>query len=179
MLLKALVILLTLCYPFFVYWGLQNDHASSVLILLAAIFVLRWFGGRSSAEKLIVIASIIGLAATVLLVDEEKGLLFYPVLVNIGLLIIFGSSLFAPQTIIEKIARIKEPSLPPEGVAYTRRVTWVWCIFFVLNGSVSAATIALGNEQLWMIYNGIVAYILIGVLVVGEWIVRYYKKKKL
>jgi len=139
MLLKALVILLTLCYPFFVYWGLQNDHASSVLILLAAIFVLRWFGGRSSAEKLIVIASIIGLAATVLLVDEEKGLLFYPVLVNIGLLIIFGSSLFAPQTIIEKIARIKEPSLPPEGVAYTRRVTWVWCIFFVLNGSVSAA----------------------------------------
>ncbi|HFC3024557.1 TPA: hypothetical protein ACFIR0_000119 [Neisseria gonorrhoeae] len=48
---------------------------------------------------------------------------WYPVLVNLMMLAVFGSSLFAGQTVIEKLARLQQPDLPEKAVRYTRRVT--------------------------------------------------------
>ncbi len=178
MLLKAVVALITLSYPFLVYWGIHNYEASLLLPLLALILLLRWLAGKRGADRQVIVISVIGIALITVVAGAQQGLLLYPVLVNAGLLAIFGSSLFARQTVIEKLARIKEPDLPPEGVAYTRRVTQVWCVFFLANGVASAAITIWGTEQLWMIYNGFISYILIGLLVVGEWIVRYWIKRK-
>jgi uncharacterized membrane protein len=179
MALKAVLILVTLTYPFLVYWGIQNYDAAMLLPLLAVMLVLRWFTDRQGRDRRVIVFSIIGLMLVTLFAGARQGLMFYPVLVNAGLLLVFASSLFAHQTVIEKIARIKEPDLPPEGVAYTRKVTWVWCGFFLFNGFVSALTIAWGSEQLWMLYNGFISYLLIALLVVGEWVVRYRIKRKI
>ncbi len=45
----------------------------------------------------------------------------YPVAVNLGLLAVFGYSLFHPPTVVERLARLREPELPPPAIAYTRR----------------------------------------------------------
>lgn len=63
---------------------------------------------------------------------------WYPVLVNLMMLAVFGSSLFAGQTVIEKLARLQQPDLPEKAVRYTRRVTQVWCVFFIANGTLAA-----------------------------------------
>ena len=55
---------------------------------------------------------------------------WYPVIVNALMLAVFGGSLFAKQTVIERLARLQHPDLPPEGVSHTRRVTQIWCGFF-------------------------------------------------
>jgi uncharacterized membrane protein len=74
--------------------------------------------------------------------------------------------------VIERIARMREPYLAPEAVAYTRRVTLAWCGFFVANGAVSAATAVWGTEQVWVFYNGLLAYVLMGAFFGVEWLLR-------
>ena len=57
-------------------------------------------------------------------------------------------------------------------VAYTRRVTQVWCVFFAANAVVSAATALWADAAGWALYNGLIAYVAMGLLMAGEWLVR-------
>ncbi len=169
---RILVTLLTLSYPFAVYWGLQHFDALSLLPVLLLMLLLRWQGERQVRDRMVIIVSALGVLLVTLLWDAQLGLKFYPVLVNLGLLVVFSSSLFASQTVIERLARISEPDLPPAGVAYTRKVTQAWCVFFVVNGSVSMATLLWASEATWMLYNGLIAYLLIGAMLGAEWLIR-------
>src|SRR5215831_7157009 len=47
----------------------------------------------------------------------------YPVLMNVVLLGVFAASLRRGPSVVERLARMREPDLPPRAVAYTRRVT--------------------------------------------------------
>lgn len=43
---------------------------------------------------------------------------------------VFGLSLRRSRVpLIERIARVREPALPPAQVRYTRRLTQVWCVY--------------------------------------------------
>jgi len=92
------------------------------------------------------------------------------------MLILFASSLNQSQTIIERLARLQEPELPESGVRYTRKVTKVWCGFFVLNGLIALYT-CFQPLELWTLYNGLISYLLAGSLFAGEWIVRQFVRK--
>jgi uncharacterized membrane protein len=116
-------------------------------------------------------------AATLLAVFTWLGhgwmpLKLYPVGISGLMLLIFGVSLVHGPTAIERIARLTEPDLPPQAVAYTRRVTQVWCVFFVFNGAMALGTALWASDAVWTLYNGCVAYVLMGLLMGGEWLVR-------
>ncbi len=174
--LKIFAIVLTLCYPFFIYWGLQSYDVRVLFPALLILLALRWVTGTGFGagvgERKIVVATLISLIAIVLLAGYQMGLKFYPVLINLGLLVLFASSLLSSHTIVERLARFKEPDLPDSAVSYTRKVTWLWSGFFLVNGLVAAATALWASDKVWMIYNGMVAYILIATLTAGEWLVR-------
>ena len=70
-------------------------------------------------------------------------------LVNASLLVLFAASLLHPPSLIERLARLQQPDLPAAAVAYTRRVTQVWCGFFVLNGSIAAYTALYASAAQW------------------------------
>ena len=89
-----------------------------------------------------------------------------------AMLAIFTASLIHPPTVIERLARLQHPDLPPEGVRYTRRVTQIWCGFFVINGSIIAALALLHADRAWTWYTGFISYLLMGALFAGEWIYR-------
>ena len=93
--------------------------------------------------------------------------------VNLGLLIAFGSTLVRGPSMIEKFARMGNPKLGEHAVQYTRRVTQVWCVFFALNGAFSAYTALFWTRAAWSLYNGAIAYGLVGVLLAGEIVWRY------
>ncbi|WGE91021.1 hypothetical protein [Actinobacillus genomosp. 1] len=97
---------------------------------------------------------------------------WYPVAINIFMLMIFGSSLWAKQTVIEKFARLQDPNLPAEAIAYTRKVTQVWCAVFILNITVTVLLICLKRVDAWAIYTGVIAYIIMAIVMVGEWLIR-------
>ena len=176
-LLKAAVVILSICYPFMVYWGLQNYDAKLLLPLLLIILALRWLTGTGVSEHKVVIITLLGIIIIALVWGSQLSLKFYPVLMNLGFLTLFASSLLSPPTIVERLAKIKEPDLPPEVVVYTRKVTQVWSMFFLFNGIAAAITALWSSDEVWMLYNGFIAYLLIGGLAGGEWLVRQRVKR--
>jgi uncharacterized membrane protein len=127
---------------------------------------------ESTNERGILALITIALIACIWLMGSDSGLKLYPVMINLSLLFVFAASLFAKQSIIERLARIKEPDLPEPAVIYTRHVTQAWCVFFSINGLISFWTVLQSNQQIWLIYNGMIAYLLMGVMFVGEWLIR-------
>ena len=166
-----------IAYPLVVWCGLKTWGIRILAPVLMAIFILRLLTFRGKLSQLtffgkaIAVAGIV-LVGTSILLRETSMLLYYPVAVNLLLLGLFFSSLRASQTLVERIARLDEPDLPPEGVVYTRRVTRAWCIFFVCNGALALYTCLKGDMALWALYNGGISYLLIGLLMGIEWIVR-------
>jgi uncharacterized membrane protein len=102
----------------------------------------------------------------------------YPVLVNLGMLVVFGYSLYAPPSMIERMARLSDPALPAYAIAYTRRVTQVWCGFFVMNGTLALLTAVWASAAIWSLYNGVLAYVLMGCLFAGEYLVRIVVRRR-
>lgn len=171
---------LTLLYPF----AIALAHAHQVeprwlALLLVALALARVPAAlRSKVQWLSVLAPAV-LALVTAVSNGELPLLLYPVLVNAVLGLLFGSSLLHPPTVIERLARLQDPQLSAAGVRYTRKVTWVWLTFFIANGMMAAATALWASREVWALYNGVIAYGLIGLLFGGEWLIRQRYKKRL
>lgn len=175
---------MTALWPVILYLAYNGQwlyEAIALMLLLIAIRLglLLYARDRSSSRRLIVIAIAGGsLCSAALLTNSLTPALWYPVAVNASLLLIFGLSLFKGMPMIERLARLKEPHLDQHGVAYTRKVTIVWCCFFAINGAIAVFTVLKNDIFLWGLYNGCISYVLIGVLFVTEFIVRYFVRKR-
>ena len=93
-------------------------------------------------------------------------------LVSTFMLCLFGLSLKFGPPMIERLARLREPVLPDIAIVYTRQVTKVWCLFFMLNGLIAAALTLWAPLSWWTLYNGLIAYGLMGLLFAIEWLIR-------
>lgn len=169
--LKILLAAATLAYPVGVYLALGRVPPHWVALGLAVLTLLRAWSSRD------VVWMFAGAGAAMLAVATYAGgswlpLKLYPVMVSSLLLAVFAGSLWRPPTIVERIARLQDPRLTPEGVAYTRRVTQVWCAFFALNAAVALGTVVWGSDEAWLAYNGFISYLLVGLLFAAEWLVR-------
>jgi uncharacterized membrane protein len=174
---NGLIGLLTLAYPLAVYFGIQYVEPRMIAVILLALLALRLAsraGGQWMRPLLITGMLYCGFA---IWANNLISLRFYPALVSAGMLLIFAWSLWSPQPLIERLARLQHPDLPPEGVVYTRRVTQVWCAFFAVNGLIALATALWGSFEQWSLYNGLISYLLTGALLGGEYIVRLRTQK--
>ena len=175
--------LLLLAYPFAVYYGLNQWGIGVVAGVLGFLFLLRMIGGnKTRLRELKYIAWLSGLAGILLtllafIFKSSDWFTYYPVIVNILMLSIFVYSLRQNETMIERFARLQEPDLPDYAVSYTRTVTKVWCLFFILNGSIALATTFM-KLQTWTLYNGLISYLLAGLLFAIEFVIRMFVKRK-
>ncbi len=104
--------------------------------------------------------------------DSRMTPFLYPVITSLALGAIFARSLFYPPSLIERLARLREPNLDASGVVYTRKVTAVWAVFCCLNALVSAATALWTDGYFWTLYNGFISYCLMGLLMAIEYVIR-------
>lgn len=177
-LLKAGTGLIFLLYPFLIYFGLHEFQPRVIAFLLLIVATLRFiankYGGKEEEEigtSLYLIAAAILITIFTFVTDLKFGLYFYPPLVNFIFLTFFLISLFHPPTVIERIARRHRSEMPEEAIIYTRRVTQAWCLFFLINGGISVMSISY-SEEWWVLYNGFITYILIGLMLAGEYFIR-------
>lgn len=151
-----------------------------VAALVVALLLRLVVGGKGSAPPAMIFASlaaVTGIAITAVF-DQELSLRLYPVFMNLAVLSVFGWSLVNPPSMIERFARLVEPDLPQEGVTYTRKVTQAWCIFFLINISISLWTVFRAGFEIWALYNGAIAYGLMGLMFAGEFLVRRRVKSR-
>lgn len=172
-LVNALMVVASLLYPALWYFGREQGWFAYLAAGMMLLWGARAFLQRDAWWRAISILVALFFAA-VLLLRVPQSMYWYPVWVNALMLVLFGSSLFAKQTLIERLARLQTPDLPPSGVAYTRKITQIWCIFFVVNGAIAAILVLLQQFAWWALYTGVIAYVLMGLLLSGEWLYRRF-----
>ena len=168
---KGIILLCMILYPFLVGWGLSQGHFFWVSVLLITLGVVRLFSkGNALLLPLTWFAILCGTLSVLL--KDHAWLKMYPVFMSVGAGIIFASTLFRPPSMIERFARLVEPDLPESGILWTRKVTMVWCGFFVVNAAIALYTVVFAPMKIWMIYNGFISYVLMGILFLGEFVLR-------
>jgi len=177
---NVLLALLLLTYPVAVYFGLQYIEPGILAAIFAIVFVIRHINSPGKRGAIphanVVLITVLSLLTFSVLFNSALALKFYPVAMSLSFLAIFGYSLYKPPSVVEIIARLHE-DLDEHGIAYTRRVTQVWCGFFIINALIATGTIFHEDEQVWMLYNGFISYLLMGLLIAGEFAVRMVVKK--
>jgi uncharacterized membrane protein len=130
---------------------LRQGFNGIALLLFAAIFLglLRWTG-------------------------NDFVLRLYPTIISLILLGVFGFSLVRPPSMIEKVAVQMGMERDASSIAYTRTVTMIWCGFFAFNTCVSTGITISGSMAAWAIYNGLLSYILIGMIFGAEYLYRQH-----
>ncbi len=172
-LLSSLAAVVSLLYPVLVLVGLKYLPPGVIVIAFAAVIGLRLSLGRRGPVD-IVLALAVCIALGLLAIDARLAVLIHPVLVNFGFAVVFGITLWSPPPMVERIARLTDPDLPIAANPYLRTVTVAWLCFFILNGLAATWTVVFGTVREWTLYNGFIAYILIGAMFAGEFILRRF-----
>lgn len=167
-----MTVLVTLLYPLAIWIGRGRVEPHWLAGLLLVAVATRLPSLKISRVARWSVAGALSLAAAAVWSNALLPLKLYPVLVNGALLAAFGYSLLSPPSIVERLARVREPDLPPAAIGYTRRVTQVWCVFFVINGAIALATALWASEAVWSLYTSVIAYVLMGTLFGVEYLVR-------
>jgi uncharacterized membrane protein len=174
--LDALGLALTVFYPVLVAVsvGLLGARAAA-LVLLGLLAVTRLRTLRQDLRRARALAAL-GASVAVLLVlaailDDPRFLLAYPSLVNLVLLAQFAWTL-REKPMAERFARLEVNDLSAAEIRYCRAVTLLWCGFFALNGGAATALAVWAPRVVWAAYTGGVAYVLMGLLFAGEYVVR-------
>jgi uncharacterized membrane protein len=172
--------LLVAAYPVAVYVGLTRFSARGLGLVLALLLLPGLLAKihRARREDVLVALrlplSIVLLLALAALLDDARFVFALPVLINLVLFAQFAGSLRGTP-IVERFARMQQPALAPPQIVYCRSVTKVWCAFFVLNALVSALLARFASLSSWALYNGLIAYVLIGVVASSEYVVRKFR----
>ncbi len=165
-------------YPLIVFLGLKWVEPTYIALVLAVLAGVRYYHTKTPLNiPFVKVAGLVAVALLLFSVVANSALLLklYPVVMSLSFFIIFVYSLIKPPAVITLIAGARD-KLTVNSVAYTKKVTFVWSVFFVINASISLVTVFL-SDDVWALYNGLISYVLMGVLFAGEWIVRKQFKK--
>ena len=184
---------LSVLYPVLVFcglrfFGLSPRKLSLVLLLLAAFHFFsmskKGLSKVSRAKEILFALFLVACGGIAFALDNAFVLKFYPVLVNAGLLVFFGATLFRGPSLVFRLATLADRRILLLAdrfyvERYCNRVTLAWCAFFVCNGLVALWTVLLADERIWTLYNGFIAYVLMGAFFMLEYGIRKVKQNRL
>jgi uncharacterized membrane protein len=170
-----------LAYPLLVYTGLLLFEPR-ILAAVAVLLLLAHAGSgwrrwrRSDVRRAAVPGTLVAaVLAVVAAFNDGRVFLFVPALVNGAMLIAFARTLVHGPSMVETLARLRHPDLLASRGPYLRAVTGLWCGFFVLNITISLFLALRSTLAAWALYNGLVGYVLMGLLLGGERVYRYWR----
>lgn len=76
---------------------------------------------------------------------------------------------------IETFMRFRKDNLTKQEVSYAKKLTMIWAFFSIANAGISLGTLWISMD-FWMLYNGLISYILMGILFAGGLVYPYIKK---
>lgn len=176
MLNRLLTVGLIAAYPALVHIALVFE-LPQLLVIAPLLFLTGVFlhSLRAGSKRAWLIFSL--LCAAILLV-EYLGLTLYllflpPVVIPLLLLFVFGRTLHSNrEPLITAIGEAARGPLSPAMRHYTRRLTQLWCLVFLVMLIWSAILPTLRQPELWSWFTNIINYGVVGVLFVGEFMLR-------
>jgi uncharacterized membrane protein len=170
----ALFAVLAIAYPILVYVG-REQVPFLVFVSIACLLLLsRAFFSPSDTMRvfrfpLLLAAIAIGALA---LIDAAIAAKAYPAVLSGIVAAVFANSLRHPPSLIERIARIRNPDLTVAARSYCRGVTWVWTLWLSANAVIATALGLWGTLGLWALWTGVISYLVLAALFVGEMMLR-------
>ncbi|MBN4050556.1 hypothetical protein JYU13_00455 [Gammaproteobacteria bacterium AH-315-M22] len=176
---QAALLVITLSYPFVVYWGLNNYGPTALAVVLFLLLLVRFlfFRRQGKAQGVLLVFFAIFCAA-VIGFDSENLLRYYPVFMSLAVAIVFALSLTSEMTVIERFARLSKRPPPRYAKIYLRNLTKIWSVLLVLNAFVAGYSACCMSLQSWTLYNGILSYVFFALFMVLELIYRQFYKRK-
>jgi uncharacterized membrane protein len=178
---RAAGVALALAYPFAVHYSVLNERPAPALALLAALagYVLASLLPIGSFARWMLPLAASALALTApdvgsLLLDLP------PILIPVLLCWLFGRTLANGRTpLISRFAELEQGgALTAELARYTRRLTWIWTLFFVALAAISAWLAASGDRVAWSWFTNFASYMLVGALFLGEFVYRRMRYRR-
>lgn len=176
MLNRVIAIILIAAYPLLVHVSLV--FAVPQLLFIAPMLFLAgvcWQGLVNRNHRVWLVFCLLCAAIALLeYLDLTLYLLFLPpVVIPLLLLVIFGRTLISGrEPLITAIGEAARGPLSQSMRTYTRRLTQLWCLVFVTMILWSAILPWLEQPELWSWFTNIINYGVVGVLFVGEFMLR-------
>ena len=170
---KIFLVFFVFAYPFMIFYALQQDIATRFIGLVLLLLVV--FSFLNNRNQYIFISGLF-LCFFIILFNQDIFLKLYPVLMNASVCTIFALSLRKTPLITKFAQKMRKEHLDEKTLIYTKNATKAWAIFMLCTTFISLITVFLSNE-IWVIYNGFVSYVLIGIMMLAEYIVRKGKEK--
>ena len=164
------------------HWLMTSAPASrwnAVVVIGPMLGVLAFVAARRGPRIVAAIAGI-GLAALVLQAWRGGGLapstlyLSQHVAIHLALAVVFATTLRSGQEpLVTALARRVHARVPPLMARYTRKLTIVWSVYFVLMAATSIALYAFAPFEAWAVFANLVTPVAMVLLFVGEYLLRY------
>lgn len=103
-----------------------------------------------------------------------RAALLVPAGVCVGLLAAFAATLRpGREPMIARVAQAMEREpIPARLQPWLRQVTKAWCVFFAANTAISLLLALFAPLAWWTLWNGALAYVAVGGLLLGEYLLR-------
>lgn len=168
------------CYPFVVYLLLDNVAYPYLVVVFGAVAALRLLFLKHLSSWAVVGGMLCLLVFCVFaFMDPQLTVLkLYPTLINIGAAAYCIYTLIYPPSAIQRLSQLIGMQVDGPAVPYTRRLTMVWTGFFLISAGIATYTALAASTGTWAWYNGLVSYLLIGLLIAGEYPIRLMYQKR-
>jgi len=164
---------LFLAYPYLIYRGIESGLVWIAPAIFSAIFFRQALLAKNAQVKILKVSVAIALLLGAYYMQSLTAKVL-PVLIQLMLMSFFGRTLLKDKgpPFIESFVRLQFPEFPAAIGDYCRQLTLVWTAFFAMNAIVVTVLAIWGTEFWWSLYNGVLIYFLMGVLVIVEYIYR-------
>lgn len=173
---KVIIGGIALLYPFLVYFGIQSGQVWLAPTIVAGILIAQAVRATNLTHRI----TKLGLAGLFIL-----GIVFFqaftakliPTLIQLLLMHFFGKTLLADNgpPLIERFARLEFSDIPAELLQYCRQLTWIWTGFFAFNALMCSALALWGPAAWWAFYTGFLMFVLMALLMLGEYLYRHFR----
>ncbi len=154
----------------------SNPHGivAEVLAAMPLLLFAAWLAGRSRAGPLAGAAVLVLGVAGCLAWNRAGTDALLPVLPQVAiycmLLIWFGGTLRrGREPLVTYMARHVHESMSDELLAYTRRVTIAWCLFFLAMGFTSLALFLWASSETWSLFANVLNLPLVIAMFLAEY----------
>ena len=173
---SIIVTCLFLAYPYLVYRGIESGMVWLAPAIFSGIYLLQAFAARNVKIRIYKVLISIALLLGAYYVQTITAKVL-PVLIQLMLMYFFGRTLLKGKgpSFIESFVRLEFPEFQPGISEYCRQLTIIWTGFFAFNAIMCVALAIWSTDFWWTLYNGVFIYLMIGILLIGEYIYRHFR----
>lgn len=181
-------VVLSVClfiYPVFIFLTLvvfEKDMrvVSLGMMIIGVLALILNFKGGNKVTPLIMC----GCALVFIITKSDIVIKFYPCWITAVFGWMFLSSLIHKDPIILKFAKLWDTSIPvhpgyDQISRYCITWNWIWVAFFTFQLVINFYLAMWGSSRAWAIYNGLVSYLLQGLMFVLQFSVNFFFNRNL